>query len=113
LNPVPGYRFTVEGMDIVACTLPSEGDDRQRRVAEWRAVLAGATGREETDEGVAVTFDHDAARTVELARLLAAEHDCCSFASYHLTIDGHGVRVEIRTPPEARGVLAGLLDPVA
>ena len=60
------------------------------------------------DEGVAVLFDHDIARTAELARLLAAEYSCCSFASYHLTIDGHGVRMEVHTPPEARAALAAV-----
>jgi len=38
----------------------------------------------------------------------AAEYSCCSFASYHLTIDGDGVRMEVRTPPEARGALAAV-----
>jgi len=55
-----------------------------------------------------VTFDHDIARTAELARLLAAEYSCCSFASYQLTIDARGVRMEVRTPPEARDALSAV-----
>lgn len=31
-----------------------------------------------------------------------------SFASYHLTIDAHGVRMEIRTPPEGRDALTAM-----
>jgi hypothetical protein len=93
----------------IACTLDADGGDMTERLGEWQAVLAQATSRTATDQGVAITFDHDVARTVELARLLAAEYSCCSFASYHLTIDGNGVRMEIRTPPEARafGALFG------
>jgi len=94
---------TAEGQPIV-CTLDADGGNMTARIGEWQAILAQASGRERTDDSVAVTFDHDIARTAELARLLAAEYSCCSFASYHLTIDARGVRMEVRTPPEARGV---------
>jgi hypothetical protein len=95
-------------MEKIVCTLGT--GDRAARLADWQAVLAEATGREDSDEGVAVRFDHDADRTVRLAGLIAAEYACCSFASYHLTVDSHGVRLEIRTPPEARGAFAGLFE---
>jgi hypothetical protein len=90
----------------IACTL--DGGDLAGRLGEWRAILAEATGREETEDGVAVTFTHDIARTADLARLLAAEYACCSFASYHLTIDASGVRMEVRTPAEARAAFAAV-----
>jgi hypothetical protein len=92
----------------IACTLDADGGDRTERLREWHAVLVAATGREEIDEGIAVTFDHDIARTAELGRLLAAEYACCSFASYQLTIDARGVRLEVRTPPEARDGFAAV-----
>jgi hypothetical protein len=100
-------RSTAEGIPI-ACTLDADGGDLVGRLGEWQAMLAGATGREEIDGGIAVTFDHDIARTAELARLLAAEYSCCSFASYQLTIDARGVRMEVRTPPEARDALSAV-----
>src|SRR5437667_64656 len=81
-----------QGQPIV-CTLDADGGDMAGRLAEWQAILAQATGREDIDEGIAVTFGHDIARTADLARLLAAEYSCCSFASYHLTIDARGVRM--------------------
>jgi len=96
-----------QGQPIV-CTLDADGGDMVGRLGEWQTILADATGKEEIDEGIAVTFDHDIARTAELARLLAAEYSCCSFASYHLTIDARGVRIEVRTPPEARDALAAV-----
>jgi hypothetical protein len=97
----------------IVCTLDADGGNMAERLGEWQAILAQATGREAIDEGVAVTFDHDIARTAELARLLAAEYACCSFASYRLTIDARGVRIEIRTPPEARDALAAVFGPAA
>jgi hypothetical protein len=96
------------GSQPVVCTLDADGGNMAERLGEWQAILAQATGREAIDEGVAVTFDHDVARTAELARLLAAEYSCCSFASYHLIIDGNGVRVEIRAPGEAWDALAAV-----
>jgi hypothetical protein len=96
-----------EGQPIV-CTLEADGGDLAGRVGEWDRILGQATGREMIPEGVAVTFTHDVARTGELARLLAAEYSCCSFASYHLTIDARGVRMEIHTPEEGRETLAAM-----
>jgi hypothetical protein len=98
---------TVQGQPIV-CTLDADGGDMAARVADWQSILTQSTRRENTDDGVAVMFDHDIARTAELARLLAAEYSCCSFASYHLTIDARGVRMEVRTPPEARDAYAAV-----
>ncbi|MEN3308731.1 MAG: hypothetical protein V7603_4933 [Micromonosporaceae bacterium] len=90
----------------IVCTLA--GGDMAGRLADWQGVLGQATAREEIDEGFAVLFDHDVARTARLAGLLAAEYACCSFASYHLTIDARGVRMEIRTPVEARDAFGAL-----
>jgi hypothetical protein len=94
----------------IVCTLDAIGDtsDMVARVADWRTVLAGATGREAIDDGIAVTFGHDVARAAELGRLLAAEYACCSFASYAMVIDARGTRIEIRTPPEGRDALAAV-----
>jgi len=92
----------------IVCSLEADGGNMEQRLHEWRAVLAEATGREEIEEGVAVTFGHSIERTALLGRLLAAEYSCCSFASYHLTIDARGVRMEVRAPAEARDALAAV-----
>jgi hypothetical protein len=98
---------TADGLPIV-CTLDADGEDLIGRVGQWQTILAEATTRETTAEGIAVTFPHDIARTAELARLLAAEYSCCSFASYHLSIDARGVRMEIHAPDEGRDALAAV-----
>jgi hypothetical protein len=100
------------GTAPIACTLDNDGGNMEQRLGEWRAILNQATGREELDDGIAVLFAHDIDRAGELGRLLAAEYSCCSFASYHLIIDARGVRIEIRTPPEARDVIAAVFGTV-
>jgi hypothetical protein len=104
--------IAADGQPIM-CTLDADGGDMAERLHDWRAILAQANGRETLDNGVAVTFDHDVARTADLARLMASEYACCSFGSYHLTIDGHGVRMEIRVPPEAHGAFAAVFGDAA
>ena len=98
---------TEDGLPIV-CTLDADGGDLAARVGEWQTILAGASKRERIDQGIAVTFPHGIARTAELARLLAAEYSCCSFASYHLTIDASGVRMEIHAPDKGRDSMAAV-----
>lgn len=98
---------TADGLPIV-CTLDADSGDLVGRLGEWQTILAAATSREGIEEGVAVTFPHDIARTAELGRLLAAEYSCCSFASYHLTIDARGVRIEIHAPADGRDALAAM-----
>jgi hypothetical protein len=94
----------------IECTLEADGGDPAARATDWQSMVAGATTRERIDNGVAVTFTHDVERTARLARLMAAEYACCSFATYQLTIDSNGVRMEIHTPPQARGMFDPLVD---
>ena len=109
---LPDGDAATAGGEPLVCTLDADGGDLAERLDQWRAVLAQATGREPVDGGIAVTFGHDVARTAELARLLAAEYACCSFASYHLTIDGRGVRMEVRAPAGAGDGLLALFGTV-
>ena len=94
----------------VACTL--DAGAMRGRMGDWQALLARAVDREPVPDGVALTFDHDADLTGELARLAAAEHGCCSFLDFTLGITGDGVRFEIRAPAEAHEVLADVFGPV-
>jgi hypothetical protein len=102
-----GPAVTTDGQPVV-CTLDADGGDMEARLHEWRAILGEASSRRDTAEGVSVTFGHDIARTADLARLMASEYSCCSFGSYHLTVDAGGVHLEIRVPREASDVFAGM-----
>ncbi|CAN5398128.1 MerR family transcriptional regulator [soil metagenome] len=92
----------VEEVEI-ACTL--DAGDMSGRLEEWQDVIARATHRSPIADGVALRFAHDMDLTTALARLCAAEHACCSFFRFALLIDSHGVRLEVRSPPEARDML--------
>ena len=89
----------------IACTLGA--DAMPDRLAAWEAVLVTARRRSPLGEtGMRVEFD--AVDVAELARLVAAEQECCSFFAFALTVDGRGVGLEVVVPPGAEGVLADL-----
>jgi DNA-binding transcriptional MerR regulator len=90
----------------VACSL--EVGRRQGRVMEWSAVVGRASGRLPLPGGVALTFAHDPELTVELARLAAAEHACCTFFDFDLRVDAAGLRFEVRAPAEAQDAVAAV-----
>ena len=91
-------------MDI-CCTLGV--DERDDRVEAWRQVLAGAAGSAEIPGGVRVSFDAPAP-VEELARLATAEHECCRFFSFALTVDERGVALEVTAPDEASPLVESL-----
>ena len=91
-------------MDI-CCTLGV--DERDDRVEAWRQVLAGAADRAQIPGGVRVSFDAPAP-VEQLAHLAAAEHECCRFFSFALTVDERGVALEVTAPSEARELVDAL-----
>jgi hypothetical protein len=98
---------TVRAADIV-CTLDGGQDAMTARVNEWAAVVARATGREPADGGVTLVYDHDPDLAVELARLAAAEFDCCSFFTFALAIGPGGMRFTVTAPQEAGDVVTAM-----
>ena len=71
-------------------------------------MVARATDRRVIDDGIALTFEHDAELTTEIARLAAAEFDCCSFFRFGLAVDATGVRLEVGAPPHARDIVTAV-----
>ncbi|CAN5817232.1 MerR family transcriptional regulator [soil metagenome] len=106
VSSAPPPRAAPADEPVIECTL--DQGDVQGRVGEWRDALARATERVPLDDGVALRFPHDIDLTAALARLCAAEHACCSFFRFALAIDSHGVRLEVRSPPEAWDVTAAV-----
>lgn len=94
----------------IACTLGA--DDIRGRIAEWQAVLSHAAGRSAIDGGVRVAFGADPP-LAEIARLVDAEHDCCRFFSFAITIDGRGVGLEVRAPDGADELVASVFGSAA
>ncbi len=89
----------------IACTL--EPQSLHGRLDEWQTLLAHVSRREQIDDGVRVTFA-TATPLDELVRLTAAEHDCCQFFRFAITVDGRGIALEVRAPAEALDVVHAL-----
>jgi DNA-binding transcriptional MerR regulator len=105
--PVPLIRSPAETAAIpIACTLDSAF--ARERVADWQGVVAKATNRHAIDDGIALTFEHDVELTTEIARLAAAEFDCCSFFRFGLAVDTTGLRLEVGAPPNARDIVTAV-----
>jgi MerR family copper efflux transcriptional regulator len=90
----------------IACTLAPE--QVGGRVADWQAILALATSREPTNDGIRVRFPRGVG-VEDLATLAAAEQDCCRFFTFALTFDAEGVALDVTGPPDARPVIDALV----
>lgn len=89
----------------IACTL--DVTQMGARVQEWEHLLKGVVARSAIDGGVRLRFGPGTDVT-ELARLAAAEQDCCRFFRFDLSIDTQGVALEVRAPGEATDVVSAL-----
>jgi DNA-binding transcriptional MerR regulator len=86
----------------IACSLG--GGDRATRAREWRTLLDAATERHRLPHGVRVVFGATAP-LAEIARLAGAEHDCCPFLAFAITVDGRGVALEVTAPADGQVLL--------
>lgn len=103
--PGPGPFGTADpAAPPVACSL--DAGQHLERVRSWRTVLAGAD-REQLGAGL-WTIRLPAARAGELAELVVAEHECCPFLAFRLSLAGERVELEVRAPEPAEALLAEL-----
>jgi hypothetical protein len=96
----------------LACDLAADGGDARHRIGVWQQALAHVQRRDplpDTPDGVALRFPFDVELAGTLGRLAAAEYRCCSFGSYTLIVDDTGLRLEIRMPADAAGMLAAVV----
>ena len=87
----------------IACSL--EPEEMPGRLQEWRDLLAAGVTRTPLEGGVRVEFGADAPLG-QIARLVAAEHDCCRFFSFAVTADHRGVGLEVTAPDDGQELLA-------
>jgi DNA-binding transcriptional MerR regulator len=92
-----------------ACTL--DPGAMRGRIDDWQAVLAHGTSRTPIPGGSAITFDTDPNLAADLARLVAAEHACCSFFDFTIAVTEDGMRFEVRAPEAAQDLLATVFGP--
>jgi hypothetical protein len=96
----------------LACDLAADGGDAVNRIGSWQQVFTRVERRDplpDTATGLALRFPLDVDLAATLARLAAAEYRCCSFGSYTVVVDDTGLRLEVRMPDDAAGVLASVL----
>jgi len=94
----------------IACSLG--GADLEARIADWQVILGSVTDRASISGGVRLELASSAplADVVDLAR---AEHDCCRFFSFAITIDGRGVALEVTAPEGAGDLLEAVFGAAA
>ncbi|KOU96377.1 heavy metal-responsive transcriptional regulator [Streptomyces sp. XY533] len=95
----------------VACTL--DGAELGERTAQWRAMTAQATSREEITDGVRLAFPSTPELAAELAALAAAEQDCCAFFDFTLNLAPTHLTLTVRAPEAAGPLLADLFGATA
>jgi DNA-binding transcriptional MerR regulator len=104
-TPVTLTVATVSGPPI-ACTLQT--DAMPERIEHWQAMLRQVRRRVTTPDGrLRVEFVGDV-DLGDLARLVAAEQQCCSFFAFTLTIDGRGIALEIGAPEDATEIVSAV-----
>ena len=95
----------VPGEPTIACTLSA--GSMKGRIADWRSLLAHVDRREGIDSGVRCVFAVSVPID-QLMRLVAAEHDCCQFFSFAITVDTRGVALEVRAPADAQSIIESM-----
>ncbi len=89
----------------VACTL--DGSQLPDRLEQWQEVLSKVVERIPVSGGLRLTFAADVS-TVEVARLTAAEQECCRFFAFTITVDERRTALEVRAPEDAQSIVAAL-----
>ena len=97
----------------IACTL-SESELRERRETVLQKVRSAVSEVREFENGYAYQFPSNEGMTLELARLIDLEHQCCPFLRFQLTIEpGEGpVWLEITGPEGTKDFLSEIFKPV-
>lgn len=92
------YPADPEAIDAPACAL-DRGPLRER-IAEW-AALRERSLLERTDTGQTRHSQWSLDGLTELRRLVAAEHQCCPFLAFELTIGAQAATLETTFPEGA------------
>jgi hypothetical protein len=95
---------------VIACAL--EPGAIRDRVADWAGVLDGATHRAAIDGGLRVELRADV-DLADLGRLIGAEHQCCAFLRFTLTVDAERIALEVRAPELAADIITDLFGAAA
>lgn len=90
------------------CTLgPEQLVDRR---AAWGEVAAALVDRVRTENGFRARFRRSPGISDALRALVAAERDCCGWASWALSDEGNSVVLDVTGPPERIGALVAAFE---
>lgn len=91
---------------VIACSL--DAGAVPDRISDWQALVARATSREAVAGGRALTFPASPELVAEIARLAAAEQDCCRFFTFTIQMTTGQVRLEVQAPEDAADVVTAM-----
>jgi hypothetical protein len=77
------------------------------RWREWQQLQGFVTARSPLADGLRLELD-PSVPIAELVGLCAAEHDCCRFFAFAVTLDSRGLGLEVRVPPDALPIVVAL-----
>ena len=105
-SPKPVILLTSAPSDPpIACTL--QPGEMPERMADWQSVLGSALRTLEPPTASRIEFARDV-DLAELARLIEAEQQCCTFFSFALTVDGRGIALEVGAPDTATEIVSAV-----
>ena len=96
---------------VIACSL--DAGSVPDRISDWQALVAQAVRREPITGGMALQFAASPELVAEVARLAAAEQDCCTFFTFTLQMTTDQVRLEVQAPDDAVDVVAAMFGTAA
>jgi MerR family copper efflux transcriptional regulator len=102
-----GYCDDCDVPPVVACSLSQP--DAAGRISDWRRLLSVAVRSERIGTQARFVFDPSASVSTELARLCAAETECCPFFEFGLDITAGAVVLTIDGPNDAADTFATFL----
>jgi hypothetical protein len=102
----------MKSSDPIACTL--SGADLKSQRERWLALGENfGLGRQETKDGLRLSFRSHPAVLEELEALVAVESDCCSWASWSVEDEGETLVMAVRSQGAGVSTLHGMFTQLA
>ena len=92
--------------EAIACTL--RPDAVPDRVSDWQELVARAVDRRTIDGGVSLVFPAEGDLAAQIARLAAAEQDCCTFFTFTVRLTTGQIRLDVQAPADAAEIVAAM-----
>ena len=97
----------MELSELVACTLSATDLKTQRE--RWLALGENfGLGREETADGLRLSFRYHPQIQEELEALVAVENECCSWAAWNVEREGDELVMAVRSRDTGMATLHGM-----